>query len=195
MNVFVLCTGRSGSQTFMKACAHITNFSSSHESRSKILGEERFNHPENHIEGDNRLSWVLGQLDEKHGKDAYYVHLIRDKNEVAASFNNRWQVTYSIIKGYAHSIKMRKIHKLNSHERLQMCIDYYDTVNANIRLFLKDKPNKKTIHLENMKEDFQDFWNDIQAEGDKEAALAVLDTVHNANKKMHPVKKFLKSFT
>ena len=57
MNIFVLCTGRCGSMTFTKACGHIDNFSSAHESRCGRLGNERLAYPENHIEVDNRLSW------------------------------------------------------------------------------------------------------------------------------------------
>ena len=32
MRVFVLCTGRSGSTTFVRACQHIDNYTASHES-------------------------------------------------------------------------------------------------------------------------------------------------------------------
>ena len=36
MNVFILNTGRCGSRTFARACAHITNYTSAHESRSGL---------------------------------------------------------------------------------------------------------------------------------------------------------------
>lgn len=65
MNIFVLCTGRSGSKTFIKACNHITNYTCGHESRAKRAKlESRLNldYPPNHIEADNRLSWFLGRL-------------------------------------------------------------------------------------------------------------------------------------
>jgi len=62
MKVFILCTGRTGSVTIMKACEHIKNFTSGHESLSKKFGNERFEYADNHIEGDNRLSWHLGEL-------------------------------------------------------------------------------------------------------------------------------------
>src|SRR5438132_14275765 len=90
MNVFVLCTGRCGSQTFIKACSHLSNYSSAHESRMPLLGPERLRYPINHIEADNRLSWLLGRLDKAYADEAFYVHLIRDEEAVAASFVRRY---------------------------------------------------------------------------------------------------------
>jgi len=86
MNVFVLNTGRCGSTTFARACRHISNFSSAHESRTYLFGEERLAYPSNHIEVDNRLSWLLGRLDRKYGDRAVYVHLKRNIHDTAASF-------------------------------------------------------------------------------------------------------------
>ncbi len=63
MNVFVLGTGRCGTTTFMKACRHVTNCTSGHETRVNHVGPERLSYPSNHIEADNRLSWFLGRLD------------------------------------------------------------------------------------------------------------------------------------
>ena len=87
MNVFVLSTGRCGSTTFIKACSHITNYSSAHESLSTRTGKQRLNYPENHIEADNRLSWLLGRLDNTYGDDAFYVHLNRNIEDTIASSN------------------------------------------------------------------------------------------------------------
>ncbi len=86
MNVFILNTGRCGSYTFHEACSHIKNFTSGHESRSTILGPNRLDYPENHIESDNRLSWLLGRLDKKYGDNAYYVHLLRNEKDLVYSF-------------------------------------------------------------------------------------------------------------
>ena len=96
MNVFVLCTGRCGSMTFKRACAHMTNYAVAHESHrhrhNPELGPAQriANYPENHIEIDNRLSWMLGLLDKEYGDHAFYVHLIRNREETARSFLNRW---------------------------------------------------------------------------------------------------------
>ena len=90
MNVFVLCTGRCGSTTFIESCRHIRNFSCAHESRTRLLGNERLAYPPNHIEADNRLSWFLGRLDREYGDDAFYVHLVRNTKDVARSYARRF---------------------------------------------------------------------------------------------------------
>lgn len=91
MRIFILCTGRTGSTTIIKACKHIKNYTAAHESRSSMFGKERFNYNDNHIEADNRLSWLLGHLDKLYGENAYYVHLIRNKADTVRSLNRRWK--------------------------------------------------------------------------------------------------------
>jgi hypothetical protein len=58
--------------------------------------------------------------------------------------------------------------------------DYCDTVDANIRLFLKDKTNWMPFRLEDGRERFAEFWRRIGAEGELQAALAEFDVRHNA---------------
>jgi hypothetical protein len=166
MNIFVLCTGRSGSMTFIKACQHITNYTVAHESRSGLVGPEHFAYPANHIEADNRLSWFLGQLDVVYGNSAFYVHLKRDRLSTAKSFVNRYGS--GIINAYAKTII--KGPALNATP-LEVCLDYCDTVNINIEAFLKDKTRKMAFHLENAEEDFEQFWQMIGAEGNCDLAL------------------------
>ena len=43
-------TGRCGSTTFARACTHIANFTTAHESQRAPLGDERLNYPVSHIE-------------------------------------------------------------------------------------------------------------------------------------------------
>ena len=86
MNIFVLCTGRSGSVSLYKICKHIENYTSDHESRKSL----DFSYNENHIEIDNRLCWFLGRLDQTYGDNAIYVHLKRDKNKIAESYSKRF---------------------------------------------------------------------------------------------------------
>jgi hypothetical protein len=83
MNIFILSTGRCGSTTFIEACKHISNYSSAYESRIGCLGPDRLAYPDNHIEADNRISWFLGRLDKVFGRDACYIHLMRDVTETA----------------------------------------------------------------------------------------------------------------
>lgn len=192
MNVFVLCTGRTGSVSFTKACQHIDNFSASHESRVKFLGEERLNFPNNHIEVDNRLSWFLGKLGAKYGEKAFYVHLLRNEEATAASFMQRWALPGSIIKGYTDAILMSKGEKGEAY-----CLDYVNTVNTNISYFLRDKPLQMRIHLEDIKGGFSTFWNEIGAEGDLDAALSEFNKQYNSSKQaptlFSKIKRLIKS--
>ena len=177
--VFVLCTGRCGSLTFATACENITNYSVGHESRRKMFGPPRFNFPERHIEVDNRLSWFLGRLDEIYGPNAFYVHLTREKEAVAASFERRWEE--GIIRAYVDEIHFGVRRKFNPTEIRGLCVDYWETVNANIRLFLKDKPHQMNFRIERAAEQFPRFWNAIGAEGDLERAIATFDKRLNAS--------------
>jgi hypothetical protein len=58
--------------------------------------------------------------------------------------------------------------------------DYCDTVDANIRLFLRDKKNCMEFRLEDAPGRFPEFWKRIGAEGDFDAALAEFGVHHNA---------------
>jgi hypothetical protein len=176
MNVFILCTGRCGSTTFIEACRHITNFTAEHESRARLIGDERLNYPPQHIEADNRLSWFLGRLDQKYGDSACYVHLRRDDHKTAQSLLNRYDA--GIMRAYAAGILMRKD---AHHEPIDVCLDYCRTVNSNIEAFLQDKSNTLTVTLENAKEGFREFWTQIGAEGELDAALHEWDVCYNAS--------------
>lgn len=174
-NIFVLGTGRCGTMTFIKACSHITNYTSAHESRTGILGAHRLDYPTNHIEADNRLSWFLGRLDRKYGSEAFYVHLIRHREATAASYAKR--VAFGIMHSYKNGIYI----PTPQATPLQTALDLWDTINSNITTFLKDKPSKITIHLEDPKPLFTRFWKLIDAEGDISTSLAEWDTKWNAS--------------
>ncbi len=176
MNVFILNSGRCGSTTFIKACQHITNYSAAHESLLNKTGTQRFNYPENHIEADNRLSWLLGRLDEHFPDNVLYVHLSRNKNEVAASFSKR--IDFGILKAYEQGILMHEQHLLPAQDIAQ---DYIETVESNIKLFLKEKTNKINISLETVKKDFPRFWDKIGAEGDLNQAINEWKINYNAS--------------
>lgn len=175
MNVFVLSTGRSGSTTFVAACSHARNYSAGHETRTAFLGAERFRYPDNHIESDNRLAWLLGRLDQAYGDRAFYVHLTRDREATATSYNRRWHLPVGIVPAYAESVLMG-----NRDRGLDSCRDYCDTVNANIAAFLRDKTRQLTLSLETIESGFPLFWERIGAQGDLSAALAEWRVQHNA---------------
>jgi len=174
MNVFVLCTGRSGSVTFAEACCHIDNYAVGHETRTDRLGPARLDYPARHIEVDNRLCWFLGRLEAAYGDEAFYVHLKRDEHDTARSFERRWGE--GVIRAYAEDLLLGDTEHM---DRFEVCLDYCRTVNANIEHFLTSKPNTMVVHLETAKEDFRTFWRHIGAEGDQERALQEWDVRHN----------------
>ena len=176
MNIFVLNSGRCGSTTFIKSCQHITNYSSAHESLISEIDHQRLDYPANHIEVDNRLSWFLGRLDKTYGNDAYYVHLTRNTHDTINSFARR--IDFGILQAYEQGILMHQQHELPAHD---IARDYIETVNSNIKLFLKDKTNKMDISLETIKTDFKDFWVNIDATGDIDSALNEWETSYNAS--------------
>lgn len=179
MIVFVLNTGRCGSTTFREACKQATNFSTGHESRAMQWGDNRFDYPDQHIEVDNRLSWFLGRLDAQYGEAAFYVHLIRRKDDTVQSLNGRWHRSASIMHFYTQAVLMTDPQSLSDTERLQVCADYYETVNENIRHFLQNKPLQLTIQMESWQQRFPDFWEQIGAVGDLDVALRTLGRIHN----------------
>ncbi|MCK4833183.1 MAG: hypothetical protein KAT12_00360 [Gammaproteobacteria bacterium] len=176
MNVFILNSGRCGSTTFIKACQHITNYSAAHESLLKETGESRLDYPDNHIEADNRLSWLLGRLDNKYADDAFYVHLTRSESDVAASFSKR--INFGILRAYEQGILMHEQHQLPAQD---IAKDYIETVDSNIEYFLRDKSHKMFISVETVKADFTAFWKNIGAEGDLNEALKEWDINYNAS--------------
>jgi len=64
---------------------------------------------------------------------------------------------------------------------MEVSKDYYETVNKNIKAFLKDKTKVMKFSLENAKEDFRKFWALIGAKGNLSAALSEWDIAYNAS--------------
>ncbi len=175
MNIFVLCTGRCGSVTFSQACQSITNFTADHESLAMRLGDARLDYAKNHIEIDNRLSWYLGKLDQKYGNDAYYVHLKRDPKAVIDSFVKR--KGFGIMKAFADGLIRQPSPDLNDTRLL--ATEIVEVGTSNICHFLQGKKNQMEVQLENVKNDFPEFWNWIGAEGDLNAAMECWNMKHN----------------
>lgn len=183
-NIFILCTGRSGSSSFIQACTHITNYTNGHESLATKFGNSRLAYPIHHIEADNRLTWFLGALGDKFDDNStLYIHLIREKEVTVKSFNNRWNLPGSIIKAFSEGILKMPYQKLTSSDQEQVCSDYYDTVNANIAYFIKNKPNTLTLPFEDIKNGFKTFWKNIDAEGDFNHAMEEFNVLHNKSTK------------
>ena len=179
--VFVLSPGRSGSKTFIEACAHITNYSAAHESLSAKLGEERFAYPMHHIEADNRLVWFTGELAHRFSEDVLYVNLIRDRDSTIESFQHRLKNSSyraSIMNAFAHGILMKPGDWREDQER-DLAAFYVETVKSNIDFFLKDR-NHHVVHLEDGSKSFTEFLQMIGAEGDMDKIVSTWQTVHNA---------------
>ncbi len=174
MNIFILNTGRCGSTTWIKACRHIGNYSSAHESRVHLIGAQRLAYPDRHIEADNRLSWFLGRLDQRYGDRAFYVHLSREPEDTVFSFTRRME--YPIMQAYREGILLNADPGYRPED---LARDYIDTVESNIVLFLKDKHNRMAARLGSSKADFEIFWRVINAEGDLAATLAEFDVCYN----------------
>ncbi len=178
-NVFILCTGRCGSTTFDRACRHITNWTSGHETRSHLLGPERLAYPPRHIEADNRLSWMLGRLDRAYGRDAAYVHLTRDAEDVARSYAGR--AAYGLMRAYARGIILPAPGTFEYDDRPVMdhARDMVETVTTNIETFLSGKPHVMRMRLEDAATDFPAFWDWIGASGRLDLALQEWSIRHN----------------
>lgn len=176
MNVFILNSGRCGSTTWIRACEHIQNFSAGHESRLRLVGAERLAYPPDHIEADNRLTWMLGRLDAAYGDDAWYVHLRRERDAAAHSFALRSD--FGIMQAWREGILLGATPEADP---LALAHDYLETAEQNIRLFLRNKSHQMDARLETIASDFRAFWEWIGAQGELEAALAELRVRHNAS--------------
>lgn len=177
--MFVLSTGRCGSMTFANACQHMDNYTAAHESKAAhIKHRERFNYPVDHVEVDNRLSWFLGTLDRLYGKDAFYVHLYREPEQVARSYAKRFNIRAGIMNAYSSGIIRAKAPG-NYQKRLDAARSYVTTVNDNITQFLSDK-NQITMNITD-KESFIEIWDRIGAHGDLTSALMTLEKRYNVS--------------
>jgi hypothetical protein len=181
-NVFVLSPGRSGSKSFVEATSHLSNYSSAHESRAALLGDERFNYPKFHIEADNRLCWFLGEMSKRYsGDEVLYVHLKRDLELTIDSFLHRLRNSNyrsSIINAFAHGILM-KPKDWSPAEEEDVVKFYVETIHSNISEFVKSK-NHLVVHLQDDGSSFDNFLSTIAGEGDLKTVRETWKQVHNS---------------
>jgi len=182
MNVFVLCTGRCGSTTFSKACGHITNYTSGHQThvsnRIVHLRELSVYHPDNHIEVSPHLTHRLGWLDQCYAdKPVFYVHLKRDTEAVAFSYYRKFKRRHQgLAAAWWHITGRPKYLNPDGREAWPPTfMDMVETLNLNIKTFLKSRRHI-TIDIEDPDDGFRDFWDEIGAEGDLTAALNEFNT-------------------
>lgn len=183
MRVFVLGTGRCGTQTFVRACEHFDNFTAGHETRRTELGPDRVEYPDGHIEADNRLSWLLGELAQRYdGGEVLYVHLRRNVDEVVASFRQRWDSSFraSIIRAFAHGIMIQTA-DWPEEQVDDVCRYYVDVVTSNIRTFLAERRSVE-LWLHELPATFPDFMSAIGANGPMADIRRELTIRHNAGR-------------
>lgn len=163
MNVFVLCTGRCGSVTFSKACEHLTNYTVGHESRYRGLyaRRSRLTFPDRHIEIDPRLAFYLGPLEERYGKSAFYVHLVRASSLVAKSYKRKLlNKGMGLARAWCEIMGRPRLDDVD-----HVIADMVAVMNSNIRFFLRDKDHM-VIDIDEAGHSFPEFCVRIGAECD-----------------------------
>jgi len=172
MNVFCLSTGRCGSLTFTKSFSHALNYSSGHETRGAILGRERFSYPDQHIESDNRLSWMLGTLEKNYGDEPIYVHLTRDKAQVVSSYIKRYDRNFigGIMHGFGHGIlQVPNIYQEKDLSKLAEM--YVEVVTDNIQSFLNGKSKVVRMDANDPIASVCEIWERGRIQGDLQKAI------------------------
>lgn len=179
MKVLVLTTGRTGSMSLFRACQHVKNFTTGHDSKSGQLAVERVQTSDQHIEIDTRFAWFLGRIAECDNGDTHYVHLTRNSHAIATSYNRRWANRKGIMRSYCEGLLERD----KPSNDAKVATDLVETVEANIKTFLIGRPHS-TITLENVAADLPLFFDAINAEVDVAKALAEFEHRHNHSRKL-----------
>jgi hypothetical protein len=178
MNIFVTGTGRCGTTTFSKACSHIKNYTSGHETKAGIINRK---YPNNHIEVDPRLFWNINKFfDLNNSLDYYIVHLIREPKSCINSIASR-KSTKNLWIPFTYQKK-----NPSKEEIFLASENYYYFVNSTISKVFENCSNYQLFKLENAEEDWYNFWNNIQAKGDYEKALKEFKIKYNASKVRKP---------
>jgi hypothetical protein len=174
MRVFVTGTGRCGSVTFSKACAHVANYTCGHEThtnkptRRGLRGDlANWDYPDGHIEVSPQLVIGIPILRRRY-PEARWVHLVRtDREACARSLRSR-----SDVRAFA------AYWFLNTEpDELAAAYAIYDTVRSLCEALL---PDAFTLELERARDEWRACWDFLGAEGDFEGSLREWDTKYNA---------------
>lgn len=178
-NIFILCTGRCGSMTFIRACGHITNYSVGHETKINSAYDKisnRLRYPKYHIEADNRLSFFLGAMDNYYPDDrTFYVHLVRNEDKVVESFSSR-SGDKSLADNYIRGILYKNYTGADRKDLIRIMAQ---AINYNIQSFLATKKNYIYIPIERVKTLFPIFCDLIRAQVDLLKTARELDKKYN----------------
>lgn len=170
MRIFVTGTGRCGSVSFHEACKFITNYTTAHETESSTL-----EYPDNHIEVNPQFRKCIGRIQNKY-PDSKWVHLIRSEAYCVPSLASL--DGGEIMRGYY------QLHKsiIQNDSPLVIASEFWKAENEIIACQLMCRvPHKqrRTIHLENINNTWNMFWDWIGAEGNFEESLNSWKTPHN----------------
>jgi hypothetical protein len=147
------------------------------------LGKKRFFYPDQHIESDNRLSWMLGTLEKEYGTAPIYVHLFRDKAEVISSFTKRYSagLTTGIMHAFGHGI-LQISETFNDYDLPKLAEMYVDVVTDNIESFLRNKPRVVRMSMNDPIASVCEIWERGRIQGDLQRAIDEWETKHNKSK-------------
>lgn len=177
MNVFLLSPGRTGTLTLSRAFGILDGYSSGHESRANLLGDERIAYPMNHVECDGRLSWFLPRLTKQFGDQGVFVIVRRDQEAIARSYDQRWHQIF-MMKAYSQGILLRDL-KDNSTD---VCRDYVHNVYEHLEYFSEGWQHVVELDIENPEKGLKAVLEIMGRPDDLDRMLAYLrEKRHNKN--------------
>ena len=166
MNIFIVGTGRCGTVTMSKACKHISNFTSNHETHK---GATDFIYPDNHIEIDGALCHFIPTIKEKY-PDAKWIHLWRDPEPTIVSLSKRPSLQF-------YSRFHFRVDKQNQRKLAEMY--YYNTIGLVDSML----PDALKVNLSDIKTGgWKKVWDYIGAEGNYDTALLEFNKKYNKSK-------------
>lgn len=185
MNVFVVGTGRCGTTTLTRALQHASNFTVSHESKTKESLPDRLDFPPGHIEVDPRLSFFLPLLETTYAdRPVLYVHLLRNQNAVVDSFVRRGISPYLGPGPLVSLLRMTPAKQLPPHDYRQMVDACVTCVNGLASGYLSSLPSERffgSVFIEQAPHWLPDLWQRVGADGSLGQALLTVMRRHNAS--------------
>ena len=174
MRIFVTGTGRCGSVTFSKACRHVTNYTSGHETHTNKTTPEglcgdvaNWQYPDNHIEVSPQLVIGIPILRRRYPA-AKWVHLVRgDRGACARSLCQR-----SDMRAFAQYWFLNA-----APDELSVAYAVYDTVRSLCEALL---PDAFTLQLEQARLQWPACWEFLGARGDFQSSLYEWHRRYNA---------------
>ena len=185
MNIFVLSTGRAGSTTFSKACAHLDNYTVSHGCKFTNACDLTFNYPDNHIAVDNRFVDHLNTLNNLYQKDVLYIILHRNLKEQAESLKKLDEKNKYLSLDSCEGVLSYEDYLIKQDEKIA---DFLYT-NYELPYRYKVEHNFLDFNLSLAKDNFDYFWHLINGKGNLTEALDEWDIKYNAGNVLNNLEK------